>query len=286
MVRTADFILATALLFDYFLVSDSFINWSSVGCRYLARLNSRLSSTEVNVQNDYMQSDQCIRVDTNDNELGPISKYLAHRFSSDSDARDCPLHRAFSAFVFNEDDELLLQQRASEKITFPNVWSNTCCSHPLYGFERNEVDDAESIRKGIVTGIKHATQRKLYNELGIIEDDIPIENMKYLTRVHYIAKDEDTYGKNAVWGEHEIDYILFIRVKNNIPINANTEEVREIKWVNQSQFRQMIDPSSGLKWSPWFRIIADKLLFPWWNDLHGVFHKDRYNEYNIIHRFL
>jgi isopentenyl-diphosphate delta-isomerase len=25
----------------------------------------------------------------------------------------------------------LLQQRATEKITFPDMWTNTCCSHPL-----------------------------------------------------------------------------------------------------------------------------------------------------------
>jgi isopentenyl-diphosphate delta-isomerase len=42
------------------------------------------------------------------------------------------LHRAFSVFLFNSKGELLLQQRASEKITFPDYWTNTCCSHPLY----------------------------------------------------------------------------------------------------------------------------------------------------------
>ena len=29
------------------------------------------------------------------------------------------LHRAFSVFLFDQDNKLLLQQRASEKITFP-----------------------------------------------------------------------------------------------------------------------------------------------------------------------
>ena len=42
------------------------------------------------------------------------------------------LHRAFSVFLFNSKGELLLQQRAQEKITFPLYWTNTCCSHPLY----------------------------------------------------------------------------------------------------------------------------------------------------------
>jgi isopentenyl-diphosphate delta-isomerase len=43
------------------------------------------------------------------------------------------LHRAFSVFLFRPSDgRLLLQKRASEKITFPDMWTNTCCSHPLY----------------------------------------------------------------------------------------------------------------------------------------------------------
>ena len=42
------------------------------------------------------------------------------------------LHRAFSVFLFNSKNELLLQQRASSKITFPLMWTNTCCSHMFY----------------------------------------------------------------------------------------------------------------------------------------------------------
>lgn len=42
------------------------------------------------------------------------------------------LHRAFSVFLFRpKDGRLLLQKRADEKITFPGMWTNTCCSHPL-----------------------------------------------------------------------------------------------------------------------------------------------------------
>jgi isopentenyl-diphosphate delta-isomerase len=51
------------------------------------------------------------------------------------------LHRAFSVFLFNKDGELLLQQRAAEKITFPSMWTNTCCSHPLYLDAEMEAQD-------------------------------------------------------------------------------------------------------------------------------------------------
>ena len=54
------------------------------------------------------------------------------------------LHRAFSAFIFRPSDgKLLLQQRASEKITFPDMWTNTCCSHPLDDFPADVRDSLD-----------------------------------------------------------------------------------------------------------------------------------------------
>lgn len=102
------------------------------------------------------------------------------------------LHRAFSCFVFNSKNELLLQQRATEKITFPDMWTNTCCSHPLGIPGEGGVELAEA-----VMGVKRAAQRKLDHELGIKAAQVPIENFKFLTRIHYKAPSD---GK---WGEHE-----------------------------------------------------------------------------------
>jgi isopentenyl-diphosphate delta-isomerase type 1 len=64
---------------------------------------------------------------------GHDSKYSTHRFIPAQPAGK--LHRAFSVFLFDKQNKLLLQQRAASKITFPSLWTNTCCSHPLYGYE-------------------------------------------------------------------------------------------------------------------------------------------------------
>ena len=72
-------------------------------------------------------SDQLILVDKKDNEIGSLSKLNSHLKSQNNQHP----HRAFSVFLFNNKNELLLQQRSSKKVTFPLLWSNTCCSHPL-----------------------------------------------------------------------------------------------------------------------------------------------------------
>ena len=90
-----------------------------------------IDETDVLLQEGYdsdqvtMMTEQVILVDEMDKPLGPMSKVDSHRGQG-------VLHRAFSILLFDENDRLLLQKRASHKITFPNVWANTVCSHPLY----------------------------------------------------------------------------------------------------------------------------------------------------------
>lgn len=76
----------------------------------------------------------------------------------------------------------------------------------------HQVDKPEDLKDGSVPGVKNAAVRKLAHELGIKAEDVPIDSFKFLTRLHYYAADAVTHGPNAPWGEHEIDYILFIQV--------------------------------------------------------------------------
>jgi isopentenyl-diphosphate delta-isomerase len=66
------------------------------------------------------------------------------------------LHRAFSVFLFRPSDgRLLLQRRADEKITFPGMWTNTCCSHPLSIkaelVEEGQAGESNSVKRHIPT---------------------------------------------------------------------------------------------------------------------------------------
>lgn len=146
-------------------------------------------------QTAYMQADTVLVLSPTDTVIGSASKHTSHQFNPD--APRGILHRAFSVFLFDAStNEMLLQKRASTKITFPNVWTNTCCSHPLHGMEPAEVDGAEDVKDGSVRGVKYAAIRKLEQELGIPIDTFEVDQFKFLTRLHYWAADTVTHGKD------------------------------------------------------------------------------------------
>ncbi len=181
------------------------------------------------------------------------------------------LHRAFSVFLFNSSGELMLQQRAGCKITFPLRWTNTCCSHPLFG--TNEVDEAEAI------GVKRAAIRKLEHELGI-KDQLTEGDLHWLTKIHYGAESD------GEWGEHEIDWILF--AQKDVSVNLNLNEVEAISYVSPQRLREMFEQQEKktLLLTPWFHLIAEKLLFGWWEKLDEIMKNKGIGEEQkkIIHR--
>jgi isopentenyl-diphosphate delta-isomerase len=207
-----------------------------------------------------LMDEVCIVIDTSDNRIGSASKKACHLMSNINAGL---LHRAFSVFLFDpKSKNLLLQQRAAEKITFPNMWTNTCCSHPL----AHPVEAGTGELVSNVDGAKRAAQRKLGHELGIKAEQVPVSAFEFLTRIQYLAPSD---GK---WGEHEIDYILFIEADVDVAVNAN--EVQDTRWVDAEELRQMFkdaESASGkdkaLRFTPWFRLICEGMLFEWWEAL-------------------
>ncbi|KAG6738578.1 hypothetical protein D5086_033319 [Populus alba] len=203
------------------------------------------------VQRRLMFEDECILVDENDRVVGHDSKYNCHLW--ENILKGNALHRAFSVFLFNSKHELLLQQRSATKVTFPLVWTNTCCSHPLY--RESELIDEDAL------GVRNAAQRKLFDELGIPAGDVPVDQFSSLGRILYKAPSD---GK---WGEHELDYLLFI--VRDVSVNPNPDEVADVKYVNQDELKELLRKADageeGLKLSPWFRLVVDNFLFKWWD---------------------
>ncbi|KAI3622725.1 rad21 rec8 n terminal domain protein [Moniliophthora roreri] len=196
-----------------------------------------------------LMDERCILVDEQDNAIGAADKKTCHLMENINKGL---LHRAFSAFVFRPSDgKLLLQKRAAEKITFPDMWTNTCCSHPLDDFEGEKVEKDQ-------LGVKVAASRKLEHELGIPQSQTPVDQFQYLTRIHYLAP------SNGLWGEHEVDYILFITA--DVDVTPNVNEISDYKYVGKAELQAMFeDPKNSF--TPWFKLIARDFLFGWWDEL-------------------
>ncbi|KIK70968.1 hypothetical protein GYMLUDRAFT_33059 [Collybiopsis luxurians FD-317 M1] len=196
-----------------------------------------------------LMDERCILVDENDNALGAVDKKTCHLMENINKGL---LHRAFSAFVFRPSDgKLLLQKRAPEKITFPNMWTNTCCSHPLDDFEAEKVEKDQ-------LGVRVAASRKLEHELGIPSNQTPVDDFQYLTRIHYLAPSD------GMWGEHEVDYILFITA--DVTVTPNLNEICDFKYVDKAELQTMFE-EPGNSFTPWFKLIAREFLFGWWDEL-------------------
>ncbi|KAM9233076.1 isopentenyl-diphosphate Delta-isomerase 1 [Leptosomus discolor] len=238
-----------------------------------ARARSRTCATvtmpEVNTdhldeQQVQLLAEMCILIDENDNKIGADTKKNCHLNENIDKGL---LHRAFSVFLFNAENKLLLQQRSNTKITFPDCFTNTCCSHPLS--HPLELEENEAI------GVRRAAQRRLKEELGIPMEQVTPEEISYLTRIHYKAQSD------GIWGEHEIDYILF--VQKDVTLNPNPNEIQSYCYVTQKELKQLLDKASKneVKITPWFKLIAEAYLFKWWDNLSNL---NKFVDHEKIHR--
>jgi len=132
------------------------------------------------------------------------------------------------------------------------MWTNTCCSHPLDDFEEEKVEKEQH-------GVRVAASRKLEHELGIPQLQTPIDQFQYLTRIHYLAPSD------GMWGEHEVDYILFLTA--DVSVTPNNNEIQAYKYVDRAELQAMFQEPGNL-FTPWFKLIARDFLFGWWDELH------------------
>lgn len=200
-------------------------------------------------------NEQLIKVDINDKVLGPISKGESHAIET---VQKSIYHRALSLLIFDKRERFLLTQRASCKITFPNYFTNACCSHPLYNESELE-DDGNAI------GVRKAVIRRANFELGIDELDIKPEELVFMNRLAYRAESD-----GGVWGESEIDYIFVL--KKDLNLAPNPDEVRDIRYVTKSQMQDLLanQLKYNVKVTPWVRLLAKDFLFRYWDNLSNL----------------
>ena len=162
--------------------------------------------------------EEVILVDKNDNTIGTMEKMEVHEKGI--------LHRAFSVFVLNNKNELLIQRRAENKYHSAGLWTNTCCSHQRKG--------ESSVQAG---------QRRLFEEMGFRTSLQKLFSFIYKT----------SFDNGLI--EHEFDHVL-LGFSNDKP-KINSSEVDDYKWVSLELLNEdlVLRPE---KYTAWFLIIFDR----------------------------
>ncbi len=165
-----------------------------------------------------MEEEFVILVNEQDEQIGLMPKLEAHKKGV--------LHRAFSVFIFNDEDELMMQQRTLSKYHSPGLWTNTCCSH--------QRDRESSIEAGT---------RRLKEEMGF--------TTALSETTSFIYKAPFDNGLT----EHELDHIL-VGKYNSEPV-INEDEVCSWKWMPLEAVKEDIKTQPEI-YTEWFKIIFDK----------------------------
>jgi len=167
-----------------------------------------------------MEVSNVVLVDENDERVGVSGKLEAHHLGK--------LHRAFSVFIFNSKEELLIQKRAMSKYHSGGLWSNTCCGHPRSGED-----------------ILVAARRRLREEMGI---DC---NLREVYKFIYKTKFDNGLT------EHEYNHVL-VGKSDASPI-VNPEEAEDWKWIDLRVLRENMKDKPN-QYTYWFKICLDDVL--------------------------
>lgn len=178
-----------------------------------------------------------ILVDGNDAVRGFDTKVNAHRGTG-------TLHRAFSIFLFDQHQRVLLQKRSGQKPLWPGFWSNSCCSHP---------------RRGESYGF--ATRRRLREELGVAAD------LEFVYRFEYHAQFGD------LGAEHELCTVFIGCINANRPLQPNRAEVEDWGWFAVDEVDRWV-ASGHNELTPWFLLE--------WRALRGA-HADQVDRFTSSH---
>lgn len=171
-----------------------------------------------------LSAEQVVLVDELGTAIGQAAKSEVHHSST-------PLHLAFSLHLFDGDGQLLVTRRALTKRTWPGVWTNSCCGHPLPG-----EDFPDAIR------------RRCRDELGVEVSDI----VTVVPDFRYRATDAS--------GVRENEYCPVFRARTDGPVRANPDEVVDHQWVSPADLARTI---TAAPWtlSPWLVQHAPRVPF-------------------------
>ena len=167
-----------------------------------------------------MSDEQIVLLD----EVTLLSKGTAPKIASHH--AKTPLHLAFSCWLFDDQNRLLLTKRAKSKKVWPAVWTNSFCGHPA----PNE-------------SLEAAIMRRAQYELGIAK----LDNLRVvLPDYRYISP-----PYNGII-ENEFCPVYFAGISSTQEIVPNPQEVAKYEFVEPKIVRDKIAESPD-RFSYWFK---------------------------------
>lgn len=165
--------------------------------------------------------EQVVLVDGRGRPVGTADKATVHGATT-------PRHLAFSCYGFDRAGRLLVTQRSREKLTFPLLWTNTCCGHPAPG-----------------EAIEAAVRRRMGHELGLTAHDLrlALPDFSYRASLHGIEENELCP--------------VYTCVLDADPV-PRADEVEAWEWWPWARFLAEADDPAGVL-SPWARLQAPLL---------------------------
>jgi isopentenyl-diphosphate delta-isomerase len=155
--------------------------------------------------------------------LDPDGSPIGEQRKSSVHHADTPLHLAFSLYLFDQAGRLLMTRRALRKATWPGVWTNTCCGHPMPG-----------------ESIPDAIQRRLRAELHLDVTELRC----VLPEFAYRARDA-----SGVW-ENEVCPVFVGVVVSSDALRPNTEEAVDWVWTPWADVVKAM-AAAPFAFSPW-----------------------------------
>lgn len=179
---------------------------------------------------DLASDELIVLLDESGHAVGAAPKLASHH-------EDTPLHLAFTVYAFDSAERLLLTRRSLAKKTWPGVWTNTCCGHPIPG-----------------ESLADAVARRVRAELGcgLTAADVVVDRIRYRAEM----------GNGIT--ENEMGPV--VRVLLDGPVAPDPDETDQVRWVPWPDLVHQVETgTAGL--SPWCEITIRRLAVignrPW-----------------------
>ncbi|GAB3118713.1 isopentenyl-diphosphate Delta-isomerase [Glaciibacter psychrotolerans] len=169
-----------------------------------------------------IEEESVVLLDEHGRSIGTAPKRTVH-------GADTPLHLAFSCYVFNRQGQVLITRRALTKLTWPGVWTNSFCGHPL-------PDEP----------LATAVHRRADFELGLSLDTLDVA----LPEFRYRAVDSSGIVEN--------EFCPVYRATTTLEPAANPSEVADFTWVDPSDLRTAVG-ATPWAFSPWMALQLPEL---------------------------